>query len=241
MRKLLISSAILATFATFAAPVFASPIAGLINTGFGLSTGQQDINYAFTNNGGTATGTACASSTGRCGSVSNASSFPVAWPYSSLPSSSGAQWLSPNVSATGDALTEDPSSNGNYRWTLDFNIATNPNTAWFTATWLTDNYGYAELNGNTITGSATPMPNGYVTGTSFGAHSGFVYGMNTLTFVVTNIANDSGFNPTGIDVEFTGSNVAATPLPAAALLFGSALVGGGVFARKRKSGGSAAV
>ena len=237
MRKLLISSAILATFAGFATPVFASPIAGLINTGAGLTTGQQDLNYAFTNNGGTATGTSCGSSTGKCGSVSNASSFPVAWPYSSV---ANAQWLSPNVSSTGNALTEDPSSNGHYTWTLGFNIATNPSTASFTATWLTDNYGYVELNGTTIAGSTTPAPNGYVTGTNFSANSGFVYGMNTLTFVVTNIANDSGFNPTGIDVAFTSSNVAATPLPAAALLFGSALIGGGVFARKRKSGGSAA-
>ena len=237
MRKLLISSAILATFAT---PVFASPIAGLINTGAGLTTGEQDTLYAFTNVAGTATGTACGSSTGRCGSVSNASSFPVSWPYSNL---TNAQWLSPNVSATGNALTEDPSSNGNYKWTLDFNIASNEilSSAQFAATWMTDNYGYVQLNGNTIAGSATPMPNGYVTGTSFGAHSGFVYGMNTLTFVVTNIANDSGFNPTGIDVAFTSSNINPAPLPAAALLFGSALIGGGVFARKRKSGGSAAV
>ena len=232
MRKLLVSSAILAAFAT---PAFASPIAGLINTGAGLTTGQQDTNYTFQNITGTATGTACGSS--MCGSVANASSFPVSWPYTSL---ANAQWLSPNVGATGDALTEDPTSNGNYKWTLDFNIATNPNSASFAATWLTDNYGYVELNGNTIAGSATPMPNGYVTGTNFTANSGFVYGMNTLTFVVTNIANASGFNPTGIDVEFTSSNVNATPLPAAALLFSSALVGGGIFARKRKSGGSAA-
>jgi hypothetical protein len=232
MRKLLISSAILATFA---APVFASPIAGLVNTGAGLTTGQQDTAYTFQNMGGTATGTACGSA--MCGSVSNASSFPVSWPYSRLP---GAQWLSPNVSATGNALTEDPSSYGHYKWTLDFNIAANPSTASFAATWLTDNYGYVELNGSTIASSVTPSPYGYVTGTNFSAHSGFVYGMNTLTFVVTNVANDSGFNPTGIDVAFTSSNVAATPLPAAALLFGSALIGGGVFARKRKSGGSAA-
>lgn len=236
MRKLLISSAILATFATFAAPVFASPIAGLINTGAGLTTGQQDTTYTFHNMGGTATGTACGSA--MCGSVSNASSFPVAWPYSSV---ANAQWLSPNVSSTGDALTEDPSSNGHYTWTLGFNIAANPSTASFAATWLTDNYGYVELNGTAIAGSTTSAPNGYATDTSFSANSGFVYGMNTLTFVVTNVANDSGFNPTGIDVAFTSSNVAATPLPAAALLFGSALIGGGVFARKRKSGGSAAV
>ena len=67
---------------------------------------------------------------------------------------------------------------------------------------------------------------------NFSAASGFHSGLNTLDFVVTNVAQNGG-NPTGLRVEFTASNVTPVPEPEtyAMLLAGLGLMG--VISRRR--------
>ena len=102
-----------------------------------------------------------------------------------------------------------------------------------------DDYGYATLNGAVLPGSNVPAglnpttgDAGYEHWTTFSANSGFVNGVNTLDFFVTNEYHGLSFDPTGIRVEFLSSNVAAVPEPAtwAIMLAGLGILGG---ARRR--------
>ncbi|MFX5134350.1 hypothetical protein ABTC89_19580, partial [Acinetobacter baumannii] len=81
-------------------------------------------------------------------------------------------------------------------------------SAWITGRWAADNNGYIQLNGTTISsGSALDS------WTSFAATAGFLSGVNTLDFFVTNLAQKVG-NATGVRVEFLDSYaVAAVPEP----------------------------
>jgi PEP-CTERM motif len=105
-----------------------------------------------------------------------------------------------------------------------------PTTASLTGRWATDNCGSAQLNGgaafSTIgnCGSSTS----FTQWTPFSATSGFVAGLNTLTF---NLTNDGG--PGAIRVEFLSSDVTPTPEPGTYALMGAALVALG-WVRKRQ-------
>jgi hypothetical protein len=192
-------------------------IEGLYNTGEVFFAGEQDTNYAFTVINGTATGT------GGYGIVSEGVGFPFnAWSANSAASS----WLTPSANA---GQSYDPSSDGLYKWSISFDLSgKNLSSASFSGRWWADNQGYVQLNGVTIsTGVNLSSP------TSFAASSGFVAGMNTLDFFVTNFAQGSG-NPTGVRVEFLDSYaVAAVPEPEswALILAGLAVVG--AIARRR--------
>ncbi len=236
MRKLLVSSAILAAFAT---PAFASPIAGLYSTGVDnsgnlLAVGTVDTHYAFgvvTGPQGSpmATGTPCV--LGMCGVVAPSNVYPGSGPW--VPNTPNSQWLAPTADA---ATTYDANASGYYTWTEDFNLAKGM-AASFSGQWAADNTGYATLNGHVISTIAAPQY-GYKSFTALTDSKYFVAGNNVLQFVVTNQGPNPYSNPTGIQVDITSSQMSATPLPAAALLFGSALVGGGVFSRKRKTDAS---
>lgn len=66
---------------------------------------------------------------------------------------------------------------------------------------------------------------------SFGITSGFIHGLNTLTFLVTNTGGAT--NPTGLDVIISGTALPA-PEPATLGLLGLALLGlGGMWIRRR--------
>lgn len=192
-------------------------IEGLYNTGEVFFAGEQDTNYAFTVINGTATGT------GGYGIVSEGVGFPFnAWSANSAASS----WLTPSANA---GQSYDPSSDGLYKWSISFDLSgKNLSSASFSGRWWADNQGYVQLNGVTIsTGVNLSSP------TSFAASSGFVAGMNTLDFFVTNFAQGSG-NPTGVRVEFLDSYaVAAVPEPESWALIVAGLAVVGAISRRR--------
>ena len=140
-----------------------------------------------------------------------------------LANNSTSYWATP---AANGNTSFDPTAAGYYNYTLTFDIGTgfNSGSASFNGRFAVDNaVASIKLNGNVINGSGGT----YNRWTAFSADSGFVGGTNTLTFNVVNLAQSSG-NPTGLRVEFLGSNVAAVPEPATWALFilGFGLVGG---------------
>ncbi|QSA97553.1 hypothetical protein [Methylococcus sp. EFPC2] len=201
----------------------ASTIAGLVNTGQGLSSGTVDTHYAFETLSGTATGT------GGYGVVAPNSGFPLNYWIANTEAS---KWLAPTANA---AQSYDALSEGHYKWTLDFDLSGyDASTASFSARFSADNGATVKLNGVSLT--STPYPVSYRDWTSFGTESGFVGGINTLEFFVTNERRGSG-NPTGLRVEFLSSNVdvakvttppvqlgvQAVPIPPALALLASSL------------------
>ena len=130
--------------------------------------------------------------------------FPGAWILNS--SSSASRWIAPETAPTADSVDTLYVVNLSFDLT-GFDAA----TASFSGRWAADNQGYVTLNGGSSFGQ-TPLTVGHQSWTSFSASSGFVDGVNTLSFYVTNLGY-SGTNPTGIRVEFASSNVSVTPIP----------------------------
>ena len=73
----------------------------------------------------------------------------------------------------------------------------------------TDNSGYMQLNGVTV----GPTSSSFTSLTAFSLTSGFVPGINTLDFVVTNGPTGGAANPTGLFVELTGTGTLLSPGP----------------------------
>ncbi|WP_343732580.1 PEP-CTERM sorting domain-containing protein [Duganella sp.] len=191
----------------------ADTINGLYNTGLG-DEGTAETHYTF-------------SSTSVGGSVPTITTNNI-WPVDGtwLVNTDTSKWITPTATQ-GQSL--DPAADGIYTYTLKFNLAGyNAATAVFDGRLAADNSVIVKLNGTTI-GSGQGFQSWY----DFGAGSGFVAGLNTLEFVVTN-DQLSGGNPTGLRVEFESSSVSAVPEPATygMLLGGLALVG--AVARRRK-------
>jgi Ca2+-binding RTX toxin-like protein len=112
-------------------------------------------------------------------------------------------WLTPSSNRD---QSYDAYSNGVYDWSLQFDLTGyDSKTASFSGRVSVDNSVEIKLNGAVI-GTAPDFLNFY----DFNANSGFISGINTLEFIVTNSANYYPYgNPTGLRVEFTDSQVSA--------------------------------
>jgi hypothetical protein len=205
MKKL----ALLAAVAFTAFNAHADSITGLYNTGIGATT---DSHYTVD---------------GQASYITTNGSFPLDYWFEN---NSTSKWLAISPS---QGTTYDPSADGTYTWTLNFNIGSqyNASTAAFSGHFAADNKATAYLNGHEIgtTGgfSAADFR-------SFSATTGFNTGNNVFSVVVTNLAQNGG-NPTGLRVEFDQSHVAAVPEAEtyAMMLAGLGMLG--VVARRRKA------
>jgi len=205
----------------FAPPSQAAMITTLYNTGVDgsgnvLADGTSpDPHYALISvPSGSSTTTSVITSTG---------GFPVG-PW--LGDSASSAWIGPS-GERGDSVP----LGGLYTFRTTFDLTGfNPGTAQISGNWSTDNSGYQILI-NGVPASQTFMPTGFTAYTAFAIASGFVAGLNTLDFVVLNFDQDTG-NPVGLRVEMTGT-ASPVPLPAAAWLLLSGLVGFAALGRRR--------
>jgi hypothetical protein len=132
--------------------------------------------------------------------VVNPTAYPLAvnaW----IANSSTSKWIAPSADETN-------SNAGTFTYQETFSLyGFDPTTAVLSGAWATDNTGVIMLNG-VVVGSSSSS---YTTLTPFTISSGFLPGLNTLDFVVTN-APFAGTNPTGLRVDLTGT-ATAVPVP----------------------------
>jgi len=130
-----------------------------------------------------------------------------------MPDGPSSEWIS--LAANEDVI-DNP---GLYVYQTTFNLAgLNPSTTVITGQWATDNTGVIYLNG-TSTGFTSSNFGSF---SSFTIDSGFVSGLNTLDFDVTNGPTGGPANPTGLRVEFSET---AVPETSSLMLLGTGLVG----------------
>src|SRR5260221_114092 len=111
-----------------------------------------------------------------------------------VPNGPNSEWIGPNQYANGPA--------GVYCYSLNFNIPCPPGVtikASLTGQWSADNTGTIYLNG-APTGNTLPPIYGFTSWQPINITSGFVSGLNSLTFYVTNAGG-----PTGLRLELSAS------------------------------------
>lgn len=138
------------------------------------------------------------------------------------------QWIGPDqYGSTGN--NGDP---GNYIYRTTFTLAANVDlgSVVLTGLWATDNNGTDILINGLSTGQVSPV---YYALGAFAVTSGFVTGLNTLDFLVTNLSGV--VNPTGLRVtELAGTFETAVGIPAPAALPLMALGVAGLAAVRRR-------
>ena len=132
-------------------------------------------------------------------------------------------WISPFVAAGTSATM------GTYTYRTTFDLS-GPlaGTAVLTGRWATDNTGEMVLNGVSLGITS----GGFLAWSPFTISSGFVAGLNTLDFVVTN-APGTGLNPTSLRVEISGEAGTAAPEPSTGLVVALSLCGLAGWSRAR--------
>ncbi|MGH9815403.1 MAG: PEP-CTERM sorting domain-containing protein [Candidatus Acidiferrales bacterium] len=194
----------LATLLVAVAPASADSIGvfgtGLTTTGALGAPGAVDPHYTLTTNpaGG-----------GTSAFVTTGSGFPFP-PW--VPNGPNSQWITPNTSQLNHPA-------GTYTYVTTFDLTgLIPGTAVLTGAWGTDNPGQMFLNGVLVSTSS-----GFTSLTAFLISSGFLPGVNTLTFVIENLPQATG-NPSGLRVDISGT-ASPVPEPSTLLLLGSGMAG----------------
>jgi hypothetical protein len=174
-------------------PATGHKIPGLFNTGLSalgalMKDNAIDPHYHLTFGGTTAY---VATETG---------GFPIP-PW--LGSNSLSDWISPAMDTQGPS---DGSGTYNYRYETTFDLTGfSAPTARLSGRWATDNQGVDILINGVSTGQSNT--NQFATWTPFQVVSGFVAGINRLTFIVNNGGPGAspGVDPTGLRAEIWGS------------------------------------
>ena len=129
-----------------------------------------------------------------------------------------------------------------YYWTQFSMSGLILSTADIKGSWASDNNGVMYLNSQimpafTLTTSEASAgaigSENSSNATSFELDSGFVEGMNTLMFVVTNGGEIA--NPTGLMVHIDSANANPVPEPGTMVLFGAGLLGLAVYSKRRNN------
>jgi len=225
LRRTALFISITAFVSAFVSTAAAATIPGLFNTGTLndgslAGGGSVDLHYALT-------ASADPSSTAFV-----TSTIPSGFWIANGPNS---QWIAPDPNQNFSGLGDSP---GSYVYRLTFNLAGfDSTTASIAGQWAVDDIGQdIKVNGvstGQITGSGISQSN-FNTFHSFTINSGFAAGINTLDFLVLNDPNNFGLNPTGLRVEFLSATASPVPVPVAAWLFGSGLMGLAAVARRKR-------
>ena len=174
-------------------PASGRQVPGLFNTGVDasgrpLAEDAKDTHYVLTLGG---TDAFAATAAGR---------FPIP-PW--LGDNTLSAWISPSL--TTDGPSSGPSGTS-YRYETTFDLTGfNPTTARLAGRWATDNRGADILINGVSTGQSNPTE--FAAWTPFQITSGFVAGVNRITFVVNNgtAGSPAGIDPTGLRAEVWGS------------------------------------
>lgn len=133
-------------------------------------------------------------------------------------------WIRPN----NPDPPNDPAGLYDYRTTFNL-MGLNPATAVLIGQWATDDAGVDILINGVSTGNTAA---GFTGWSAFTLSGGFLDGVNTLDFIVSNSPGDSG-NPTGLRVEMLGTaDPAGVPEPMSLVLLGSGFVALGMLRRR---------
>lgn len=180
----------------------------LHNTGEGSSWGDPDPNYSLV--------------AGPYGAHTLSVVYPYGFPF--LPSLwttaiTDAQWIAPQTHY--EDFRVDPAGMYWYQTTFDL-TGLIPATAVISGLWASDDCGEIYLNGVPTGQTTSSTPYCLARPHPFTLTSGFVAGINTLSFLVENYSFSAG-NPTGIIVSLSGTAEHA-PEPVAVGLLGSGLL-----------------
>ena len=128
-----------------------------------------------------------------------------------------AKWISPEIPVTGQGLSGI--APGNYKYETTFDLTGYDLTkVTMSGFWGADDTGTMKLNGSVVSTAllnsaqcpgGLSTPNGFQCPTPFSITSGFVPGINTLTFEVTNYLTVN--NPSGLYVDISASGPPTVP------------------------------